>query len=1000
MYDEHGHLPEMPSFEDFYEAVSGHVPFPWQARLAQQVSEQDQWPDEIGVPTGLGKTACLDIAIWWLASQAHLPTTSRSAPTRIWWVVNRRLLVDETSRHAERLQEMLRNPSEARRAPQGQDVLGRVAARLRSLTGPLDGEPLHMVPMRGGITLRRPPNPAQPSVIVSTIPMYGSRLLFRGFGSSRSMRPIDAALAGTDSLVLIDEAHLARHLRDLIPKLKQCVPESARSVLPARRSAPQVVSLTATGDAPPESRFELKDDDLANEEVRKRLRAVKPVEVDSEARGDTAKALRDAAIRLLSGASSPASCVIFCNTPSVARAVHDLLKSTDTGTEADLMLVTGRTRQHEADELTRRLLSPATGAPANGPAHSDRPRRQRNLIVTATQTLEVGADLDFEYLVSEQCGVRALTQRLGRLNRLGLHGHARAAYVHRPPPKRPRASSVRDEGADSDSEADGWPVYGTEPRLVLERLESHGFDDHIDLSPQVIAERLGEPGDDPGRAPEVLPDLLWEWVKTTTPPHGAAPAEPYFSGIAEPERSVSVVWRAYVPGTDETTSESVLNDPADDADETETSGERLRLWPRVDQDEIAEVPLYELRRTLRDRKIKQVVRRRADESFFETAQLRDLRPRDLVVLPTSEGMHDEFGWAPDDHGRVVDLSIQRSGLPLDHSALKRILGRDLLPEEKRALDQTLHSLSGSPDESVEINEQAAHEGAESLLALLLASLPPEAAAWHGILPLLVATVRDGEGLVAPLGEVARIEIPTSSGTAQIDEDDEVSLCRSLPPEAMQLVAHGRAVGERVRNLATALGLPPTLISVTAQAGHLHDIGKADTRFQRSLDPGASARIKEPGYVPMAKSDMPRSRWSRARADAGWPKGGRHEELSARLVKQWTERGGHELDAHERDLLLHLIVSHHGRGRPLVVPVSDIPAEQLGWSFADGQHVSVSADLSVADWDQPARFRRLNEQYGPWGLALLEAVVRRADHEVSAGATPTASVPQHVPMEVQ
>ena len=237
MYDEHGNLPEMPSFEDFYEAVSGNVPFPWQARLAQQVRERDQWPDEIGVPTGLGKTSCLDIAVWWLAWQAHLPATSRSAPTRIWWVVNRRLLVDETSRHAQSLQKMLHNPSEARRAPQARDVLGRVAARLRSLTGPLNGEPLHVIPMRGGITLRRPPNPAQPSVIVSTIPMYGSRLLFRGFGSSRSMRPIDAALAGTDSLVLIDEAHLALHLRDLIPKLKQCVPKSARSVLPARRSA-------------------------------------------------------------------------------------------------------------------------------------------------------------------------------------------------------------------------------------------------------------------------------------------------------------------------------------------------------------------------------------------------------------------------------------------------------------------------------------------------------------------------------------------------------------------------------------------------------------------------------------------------------------------------------------------------------------------------------------------------------------------------------------------
>ena len=999
MDDRQGHPPEMPSFEDFYEAVNERSPFPWQACLARQVSEQGKWPAEIGVPTGLGKTACLDIAVWWLASQAHLPTTARSAPTRIWWVVNRRLLVDEASKHAEHLKEMLRHPTTGHRAHHPQDVLARVAARLRSLTGSLGGEPVHVVPMRGGITLRRPPNPAQPSVIVSTIPMYGSRLLFRGFGSSRYMRPIDAALAGTDSLVLVDEAHLARHLRDLIPKLQQCTPESTRSLLPARRSAPQVVSLTATGDTPAESRFELDADDLEDPEVHQRLHAAKPVRVDAEPRGDAATALRDAAAGLLSKASSPASCVIFCNTPSVARAVHDdLAKSTQLGAEADLMLVTGRARQHEAEELRDRLLSSATGAPARRDVNGPSPARERHLVVVATQTLEVGADLDFEYLVTEQCGVRAVTQRLGRLNRLGLHDHAHAVYVHRPPPKRSRSSSRDNEDAESHSASNGWPIYGTEPSLVLERLKNQSFDDHIDLSPRVIAQRLGEPGDDPGRAPEVLPDLLWEWVKTTTPPHGAAPVEPYFSGIAEPERSVSVVWRAYVPAA----NESRLDDQSDEADVAETSIEQLRLWPRVSQDEIAEVPLHELRRALRDRNVELIVRRRTDESTFETAPLRDLEPRNLVVLPIDKGMYDGFGWAPDEYGRVSDLSIQNSGLPLDRSALKRLLRRELSAEEETALNQTLRGLRGSPDGSGDVDEQAAREGAESLLALLLASDDPplEAGSWEEVLPRLADTVRDGDGLVAPLGEVARIEIAESPNAARIDEDDEGSLCHSLPPEAMQLAAHGRAVGERIRNLATALGLSATLVEVAARAGHLHDIGKADARFQQWLNPGATALMNNPGYMPLAKSDMPRSRWPRARAEAGWPRGGRHEELSARLVKQWMATSGQELDDHERDLLVHLVVSHHGRGRPLVVPVADLPAAPLEWRFADGQDVSVSADLSVADWDQPARFRRLNEQYGPWGVALLEAVVRQADHEVSDGATSTSSVPESASTEVQ
>ena len=52
---------------------------------------------------------------------------------------------------------------------------------------------------------------------------------------------------------------------------------------------------------------------------------------------------------------------------------------------------------------------------------------------------------------------------------------------------------------------------------------------------------------------------------------------------------------------------------------------------------------------------------------------------------------------------------------------------------------------------------------------------------------------------------------------------------------------------------------------------------------------------------------------------------------------------------------------------------------------DDASVEVSADLSVVDWDQPARFRQLNDRFSPWGLALLEAIVRQADHAVSAGA---------------
>lgn len=963
MDNERQRMTEVPAFKDFYRAVNDRAPFPWQDRLAQRIHERGVWPSEIGVPTGLGKTACLDIAVWWLASQAHLPAASRSAPTRIWWVVNRRLLVDEASKHAKRLKQILSHPGSEQRTPTAQETLRMVATRLRSVSGSPEGDPLHVIPMRGGITLKRPPNPAQPSVVVATIPMYGSRLLFRGYGSSRSMRPIDAALAGTDSLVLVDEAHLARHLRDLIPKLRQCIPDSAVDLLPAGRSAPQVVSLTATGNTSDRDRFELKDDDLANETVRRRLDAAKPMRIDADQKGAVAKALREAAVRLLSEADGPASCVVFCNTPAVAREAFELIAATKEGASSDCRLVTGRTRQVEADDLRDGLLSSTEGVPATD---GRLPIRERHLVVVATQTLEVGADLDFEYLVSEQCGVRALTQRLGRLNRLGNHCHARAVYVHRPPPKTSRRASA-DDAPDSRTPLGGWPVYGSEPDKLLNHLNEQGHEDEVDLSPRVVADRLGEPEDDPGRAPEVLPGLLWEWVKTTTPPHGEAPVEPYFSGMAEQSRTVAVLWRAYVPEM-EPENEAAHDDPT----ESETTGDRQHLWPRVSQDEIVEVPIWELQQALGTHRVERVVRRRRDSSHLEHARRGDLQPGDLVILPTDEGMHDKFGWAPDDRSPVTDVSVKRSGLPLDEAALRRLCGghaEDTSTEIRAALQEILGHEDEVPDDVL------ARGAAERLITVLRDSEADgfTREAWNEFLDALDPSP------ARPPSEVPRLSVRRGSQTASLDESDEVSLCETLGLEAMQLEAHGKAVSEHARRLGTALGLLPPLVDLIAQAGNLHDIGKSDERFQRSLNPILDVTQ---GYTPMAKSNMPRSRWQTARADAGWPKGGRHEELSARLVKMWLAARPHGLDGSEQDLLVHLVVSHHGNGRPLVVPVADGTADMVRWTFADGTRAHATSDLSQTDWHQPARFHRLNDQFGPWGLALLEALVRQADHEMS------------------
>ena len=163
-----------------------------------------------------------------------------------------------------------------------------------------------------------------------------------------------------------------------------------------------------------------------------------------------------------------------------------------------------------------------------------------------------------------------------------------------------------------------------------------------------------------------------------------------------------------------------------------------------------------------------------------------------------------------------------------------------------------------------------------------------------------------------------------------------------------------------------------------KAGRHHDDGKADPRMQAAL----GAAVDESGFLvleepvqrehrrPLSKSRLPRRYWNRSMRMAGVPFGWRHEAASADLLQKQLDRG--EQTAHDPDLVMHLVLSHHGRFRgpgPVCLPEhGTAPRHQdpRGPSWAEAMN----------------RFHRLNDRYGPYTLALVEAILRLADWDVS------------------
>ena len=224
----------------------------------------------------------------------------------------------------------------------------------------------------------------------------------------------------------------------------------------------------------------------------------------------------------------------------------------------------------------------------------------------------------------------------------------------------------------------------------------------------------------------------------------------------------------------------------------------------------------------------------------------------------------------------------------------------------------------------------------------------------------------------------------TEGVPDMDDSDEDAENPSFIGYRATLRVHLRGVGAWAEHFGRSVLADESLIEDLRLAGRLHDLGKADPRFQAWLtdgDSGGDELLAKSGSKRRSRADR-----DRARRQAHYPKGMRHELLSLELMNRCQAMME---AAHDPDLVRHLVASHHGHCRPQAKSVVDrrpVMVKVPGSVAFDDLETEASAlsshSLARLDSGIVSRFQSVLDRYGWYRMAHLEALLRLADHRQS------------------
>ena len=899
-----------------------HRPFRWQMRLLERFLRAEL-PKAVDVPTGLGKTSVM--ALWLLAL-----ADGATLPRRLVYVVDRRAVVDQATRFAELLRKNM--PAE-------------LSTKLHLDKGAA-GLPIST--LRGGFADNRDwlEDPSKPAIIVGTIDMVGSRLLFEGYGVSRRMRPYHAGLLGVDSLVVLDEAHLCPPFEALLRRIAGH-DEVFGPQIPSRQATPpfHLMSLSATGrdvsDAERDSIFRLEEEDRTEVVVHERLTARKWLKVTELSEPKSlAECMAKRAVELGEG-DLPSRVLVYCDSRRVAVDVKGLIdrkfkqgRSRKGLRTHESELLVGERRVYERTELEEWLEGTGFLGGARTPPSPT--------YLVATSAGEVGVDLDADHMVCDLVAYERMVQRLGRVNRRGGTGRVAIVDVIAVRPE------VKDRARKAEKERSQKALSEFEKRLAPLSLLVSAEDERKDASPSATVELKSKHPVIVEAAtsaaplyPELTRPLLDAWAMTSFDQHEGRPeVGPWLRGWEEDEEAqTDVVWRNFLPyrrvGGDTFVPPSMVADffrtaPAHATEKLEAGTDRVVDWllkrvARIAKRGTTGMDDGDIVAILLDR----------DGTLVESASLGHLKylaepARSMTKAQGRVRNRRKDEWKRELRGRllVVDKRICgcREGM-LDDKCDRDVPTADA-DERWRSVTEDASSETSRPIIRFRVRHVTAGDGDEGL------DLPEDTKDWRHVRTF--ETRVDEGGL--PSQGLAVEKWHNDS------EDEEGRSVLSVP---QLLRDHGTEVANRARQIAKRLELPDDEIEALVIAGRVHDDGKAAGRWQRAMNAPDDGRI----YAKTRGGGNPRLL-----------EGYRHEFGS--LLK--AEEMG--LPERIRDLVLHLIAAHHGYARPLI-------------SY-DGCEDGPPSYLESKAGEAALRFVRLQKEYGPWGLAWREAILRAADQSAS------------------